>query len=135
MVAFTKHFRHYLLGHRFLLRTDHGSLSWLRNFKEPSGQLARWLEQLQDFDFDIQHRSGSNRVNADSMSRLPCNQCGRPNHLPGEKAVGNEEPTAQEISVTNLLPLGESHQYLHDLQMKDPNIEPILEAKEKEALK
>ena len=32
---------------RFTLRTDHASLTWLANFKEPIGQLARWLEQLQ----------------------------------------------------------------------------------------
>ena len=34
------------LGH-FTLCTDHHSLSWLRNFREPVGQLARWPEQLQ----------------------------------------------------------------------------------------
>ena len=43
VVAFTEHFRHYLLGQPFTLRTDHGSLTWLSNFKEPTGQLARWL--------------------------------------------------------------------------------------------
>ncbi|KAL5466930.1 hypothetical protein EMCRGX_G031093 [Ephydatia muelleri] len=42
VVEFTQHFRHYLLGRKFILRTDHGSLVWLRNFKEPEGQLARW---------------------------------------------------------------------------------------------
>ena len=44
VVTFTKHFRPYLLGHKFTLRTDHGSLTWLQNFKDPEGQLARWLE-------------------------------------------------------------------------------------------
>ena len=50
VVTFVKHFRPYLLGRRFTLRTDHGSLIWLRNFREPEGQLARWLETLQDYD-------------------------------------------------------------------------------------
>ena len=40
VVTFGKQFRHYLVGKRFLLRTDHGSLSWLRNFKEPNGQIG-----------------------------------------------------------------------------------------------
>ena len=48
VVHFTKHFRPYLLGHHFVLRTDHSSLTWLQNFKEPEGQLARWLEKLQE---------------------------------------------------------------------------------------
>ena len=40
VVTFIQHFLPYLLGHEFLLRTDHGSLTWLTNFKEPEGQLA-----------------------------------------------------------------------------------------------
>ena len=50
VVTSTKQYRSYLTGQRFLLRTDHGSLTWLRNFKEPEGQLARWLERLQELD-------------------------------------------------------------------------------------
>ncbi|KAJ8346946.1 hypothetical protein SKAU_G00283470 [Synaphobranchus kaupii] len=38
------HFRPYLQGSHFLLRTDHTSLTWLLNFKDPEGQVARWLE-------------------------------------------------------------------------------------------
>lgn len=80
VVTFTKQFKPYLTGHCFLLRTDHGSLTWLQNFKEPEGQLASWLEQLQEFDFEIVHRQGKQHVNADALSRLPCRQCGRENH-------------------------------------------------------
>ena len=76
-VHFTKHFRLYLLGRSFTLRTDHGSLTWLRNFKEPDGQLARWMEHLQQFQFEIVHRPGRQHQNADALSRHPCNQCGR----------------------------------------------------------
>ena len=44
VVHFVKHYRHYLYGRHFIIRTDHGSLRWLYNFKEPEGQIARWLE-------------------------------------------------------------------------------------------
>lgn len=37
VVLFVKHYRHYLYGKRFLLRTDHGSLKWLLRFKKPEG--------------------------------------------------------------------------------------------------
>ena len=77
VVHFTQHFRPYLLGRRFTLRTDHGSLAWLKNFKDPTGQLARWLEKLQEFDFEVVHRPGRN---ADALSRMPCHQCGRDSH-------------------------------------------------------
>ena len=58
VVYFIHNFRPYLLGRTFTLRMDHGSLTWLANFREPEGQLARWLEQLQEFDFKICHRPG-----------------------------------------------------------------------------
>ena len=65
---FTRHFRPYLLGRHFTLRTDHGSLQWLYNFKEPEGQLARWLEQLQEYTFTIVHRQGKKHINVDTLS-------------------------------------------------------------------
>ncbi|KRZ86344.1 Retrovirus-related Pol polyprotein from transposon 17.6 [Trichinella sp. T8] len=53
-----KEFRPYLYAHQFDVRTDHSCLRWLRNFKEPEGQVARWLEQLAEYDFSVLHRPG-----------------------------------------------------------------------------
>ena len=69
-VTFINQFRHYLLGKHFILRTDHSSLRWLCGFKAPQGQLARWLETLAEYDFEIIHRSGKKHQNADSFSRM-----------------------------------------------------------------
>ena len=78
MVTFIRHFRPYLLGRRFTLRTDHSGLKWLQTLKDPEGQLARWLEQLQEYEFEIIHRAGKRHSNADAMSRRPpCSQCNR----------------------------------------------------------
>ena len=74
VVVFLNHFRQYLLGRKFILRTDHGSLVWLCNFKEPKGQLARWLEKLEEFQFEIVHCKGKVHCNADSLSRIPSDQ-------------------------------------------------------------
>ena len=41
LVWATHHFKLYLYGHRFVLRTDHSALWWLHSFKEPEGQVAR----------------------------------------------------------------------------------------------
>jgi hypothetical protein len=41
VVFYVKHFKHYLYGKQFIERTDHGSLRWLLNFRNPEGQLAR----------------------------------------------------------------------------------------------
>ncbi|GBM36622.1 Retrovirus-related Pol polyprotein from transposon 297 [Araneus ventricosus] len=68
------HFHHYLYGRKFLLRTDHASLRWLLNFREPEGQIARWIQRLQEYDFEIQHRKGTSHGNADALSRRPCKE-------------------------------------------------------------
>jgi len=70
-VTFMHQFRHYLLGRTFLLRTDHGSLRWLFAFKDPEGQLTRWMESLSQYDFQIQRRPGTKHTNADALSRKP----------------------------------------------------------------
>jgi len=56
VITSLQHFRHYLLGNKVILRTDHHSLKWLRTFKRPEGILARWIETLAEFDFEIEHR-------------------------------------------------------------------------------
>lgn len=71
VVTFTRQFRHYLLGRKFVVRTDHSSLVWLLRFKHIEGQLARWLEELSQFDMEIQHRAGKRHLNADALSRIP----------------------------------------------------------------
>ena len=71
VVTAVKHFQHYLFGRRFRVRTDHGSLRWLLNFKDAEGQMARWLETLGMFDFCIEHRPGRQHRNADALSRRP----------------------------------------------------------------
>ena len=80
VVTFIQHFRLYLLGREFILRTDHGSLTQLWNFKQPEGQLAHWLERLQEYNFKIYHRPGRKHQNADALSRGPCKQCERESH-------------------------------------------------------
>ena len=76
IVHFVKQYRHYLFGQKFLIRTDHGALKYLLNFKDPQGQMARWLQVLDTYTFDIEHRAGRKHNNADAMSRGPCKQCG-----------------------------------------------------------
>ena len=70
----TQHFRQFLVGRRFILRTDHAALQWLFNFKDPEGQLARWLLQLSELEFDILHRKGTLHSDGDALSRYPHQQ-------------------------------------------------------------
>ena len=71
------HFRSYLRGSQFTLRTDHSSLRWLQKFKNEDGMLARWHLLLGQFSVTFEYRPGSQHSNADGMSRQ-CGQCRRP---------------------------------------------------------
>ena len=56
VVYFTKYFQEYLIGRKFLVLTEYRSLRWLQQFKDPDGQVYRWLEQFSKFNFDVEHR-------------------------------------------------------------------------------
>ena len=69
-IAFaTQNFRVYLLGKPFQLITDNRALTWLHSL-EPKGRIARWIMDLQEFSFTVQHRAGKDNANADALSRL-----------------------------------------------------------------
>ncbi|GFQ74574.1 retrovirus-related Pol polyprotein from transposon 412 [Trichonephila clavata] len=59
IVKAVENFHSYLYGWKFLLRTDHASLTWLLNFKNTEGQIARWIQKLEEYDFEIKHRKRS----------------------------------------------------------------------------
>ena len=69
VVAGIKYFQPYIYGRRFTVHTDHNAVRWLMNIKEPTGRLARWAVLLQQYDFNIVHRSGKSNGNADALSR------------------------------------------------------------------
>ena len=61
--------RPYLEGYSFDIVTDHASLLWLKNLKDPTGKLGRWAMQLSAYDATIQHRPGAQNVVPDALSR------------------------------------------------------------------
>lgn len=121
VVTFLRHFRPYLLGRRFKLRTDHSSLLWLRSFKEPEGQLARWLEQLEEYDFEIIHRQGKLHGNADALSRLPqtAGECGM-----------SSNSVVSTVATMALRPVY-SFQDIRSKQLQDDLVGPFLRSKER----
>jgi len=76
------HFRHWLLGVPFRVKTDHCSLRWLMSQPELTGQRQRWLTVLQEFRItEIVHVAGAVNVVADVLSRYPDPQGQSYDHL------------------------------------------------------
>ncbi|KAG1946736.1 hypothetical protein F2P79_013286 [Pimephales promelas] len=69
-----RHFRHFLSGAPFKIITDHKPLLYLKKAavdNDPTGRRARWILELDVYDFTILHREGKQHSNADSLSRRP----------------------------------------------------------------
>ena len=98
----------------------------MQNFKEPEGQLARWLEKLQEYDFSILHRQGSRHSNADALSRIPCRQCGR-----GDLCGKIVDEVCAVDAVLPYIPQTNSLDEVRRMQAEDNIVGPVLEAVER----
>ena len=50
-----KKFRPYIETYIFKVIADHRSLKWLRDLPNPTGRLARWVLELQNHSFTVEH--------------------------------------------------------------------------------
>ena len=108
VVTALKHFHHYLLGQKVKLRTDNAAVSWMRNLKNPSGQVARWLQHIETYDITVSHRPGRCHGNSDALSRIPCKVCLRQEKNENKDSNGhnpewhNENENSEMHDLTNL---------------------------------
>lgn len=64
-------FRHYLIGKRFVLRTDNRVLTFLKStHTSKSRKLLNWALTLSEYDYDIVHIPSKSNEIADCLSRL-----------------------------------------------------------------
>ncbi|GFW77120.1 transposon Tf2-9 polyprotein [Trichonephila clavipes] len=66
-----KKFRVYLLGQHFKIVTDCSEFQKTMQKKELITRIARWALQLEEFDYEIEHRAGSRMKHVDALSRYP----------------------------------------------------------------
>lgn len=71
ITAAVRQWRHYLLGHPFVILTDHQSLQELMNQVIQTPEQQHYLAKLLGYDYTIKYRSGTSNTAADALSRIP----------------------------------------------------------------
>ncbi|KAE8694756.1 hypothetical protein F3Y22_tig00110776pilonHSYRG00065 [Hibiscus syriacus] len=61
--------RHYLLGSKFVVKTDNTAVSHFLTQPKLTAKQARWQEFLAEFDFNFEHKAGKKNQVADALSR------------------------------------------------------------------
>ena len=69
LILAVRHWYVYLAGNHFILKSDHNPLVYLREQKDPRGKFARWIMELEEYDYEICYIPGSKNVKADALSR------------------------------------------------------------------
>ena len=63
-------FRTYILEYRTTIRTDHKSISFLKNCMLNHGRLTRWSLVLQEYNLNWEYIPGKKNIAADTLSRI-----------------------------------------------------------------
>ncbi|GBG68800.1 hypothetical protein CBR_g3340 [Chara braunii] len=63
------HWRHFLLGRFFYLRTGHQTLKWIKTQLALSDALKHWIEVIDQYDFKLEYLKGEYNKVADALSR------------------------------------------------------------------
>lgn len=64
------HFRPYLYGRKFTIKTDHRPLIYLFTMRNPSSKLTRMRLDLEEYDFVVEYIKGKSNVLSDALSRI-----------------------------------------------------------------
>ncbi|GFY26889.1 retrovirus-related Pol polyprotein from transposon 412 [Trichonephila clavipes] len=94
------------------------------NFRNTEGQVARWIQRLNEYYFDIRHRKGSSHGNADALSRRPCPENCR--HC--SRVETKYDYAIRQITTSTATPPDPwSDEKVREDQMADPDIKPLIE--------
>ena len=123
VICFIKKWKYYLQYKKFTLRTDHQALKHLHTMEAPSGMVARWIEILSHYDFDIVHRAGTRHGNADALSRVP-NAQEEPEFADVTDATVLKDNLIR-LAAIRMMPMLQGTEHWVELQDNDPDLARI----------
>ena len=110
LVLATRHWYTYLTGTEFIIHFDHNQLVHLRSQKDPRDKFARWISELEEFNYTVKYIPGKENVKADALTR--------------NKAASHIQPECNiEIKIYNIE--GNKERFLIQLREEQVN-DPII---------
>ncbi|GFX05763.1 retrovirus-related Pol polyprotein from transposon gypsy [Trichonephila clavipes] len=114
-----KKFRVYLLGQPFKIVTDCSAFQKTMQKKELITRIARWALQLEEFDYEIEHRAGSRMKHVDALSRYPVMMVCNDTLTSKLKNAQEEDDNIQTLK--SLLEKQESEEFLSEMVYSTTN--------------
>jgi len=114
-----KTWRYYLDGTHFIVYTDHATLRHFPTQPKLTRRQARWMELLQEYDFDFKYLKGTDNIVPDALSRRP-----------DYKEEQQEPPETTTVTLSNLTLMETrldpgTRQHLIDGYSEDNKLGPI----------
>jgi len=128
-----KIWRHYLLGHKCQIYTNHKSLKYIFTQNDLNIRQRWWLELIKDYDLEIHYHPGKANVVADAMSRKSCVNATVISRMPRELYKEFERLNLGFIAHTEGITIEVEptlEQEIWKGQLKDPKIQKIKEMME-----
>jgi hypothetical protein len=91
VVQALKIWRHYIMGTKFQVYTDHKSLKYIFTQKDLNLRQHRWLELIKDYDMEIHYHPGKANLVADALSWKEHVHAAIVTQLPDELVEGFEK--------------------------------------------
>ncbi|WVZ53562.1 hypothetical protein U9M48_004485 [Paspalum notatum var. saurae] len=104
-----KIWRHYLLGNKSQIFTDHKSLKYISTQADLNMRQRRWLELIKDYDLEIHYHPGKSNVVADALSRK----------VYKKELIPNNKHLREELAQINM-------HIVHEFQEETLMVQPML---------
>jgi hypothetical protein len=109
VVESVERFRIYLLGKKFEILTDCNALKATMTKKDIMPRIGRWWLKLQEFDFELHYKPGSQMQHVDALSRRP------------EEGANDPDVATLNVWTTRI----SKEDWLLTMQLQDPKLRNI----------
>ncbi len=124
-----QHYRSYLYGRHFVVRTDHQAIALINKGKITSQRVCKWVLQTQDYDFEIEYTPATKIRHADALSRVNEDLMSPESLLASEKSPEvNHLGDNGEQDPTDKTPQDPSPEdTIGDVRLDVPDYEPVID--------